>query len=110
MKNYIKYLHSDAGKPEVGGGAGRACAPFQSFGISVNPIRTKGSRLCPPYYYWPPHIFGRCGISANHYYKYNNHIVISFDLIRFQETMSELSSSTESTRKEKNRRVTYWRN
>ena len=29
------------------GGAG-------NFGISISPIRTKGSRLCPPYYYCPP--------------------------------------------------------
>ena len=43
-----------------GGGAGGACAP-PSFGISVNPIRTKGGRLCPLYYYVPPHLFGRCG-------------------------------------------------
>ena len=28
-----------------------------SFGISVNPIQTKGGSLCPPY------LFGRCGIS-----------------------------------------------
>ena len=28
-----------------------------------NPIRTKGGRLCPPYYYWPPHLFGWCGLS-----------------------------------------------
>ena len=36
------------------------------FGISVNPIRTKGGRLCPPYYYVPPppHLFGRCGVSG----------------------------------------------
>jgi hypothetical protein len=38
--------------PEVGGREG-ACAP-PSFRISVNPIWTKGGRLCPPYYYWPP--------------------------------------------------------
>ena len=35
------------------GGRGGTCPP--SFGISVNPIRTKGGRLCPPYYYWAPH-------------------------------------------------------
>ena len=46
-----------------GGGAGGARAP-PKFGISVNPIRTKGGRLCPPYYYWPPHLFGRCGASV----------------------------------------------
>ena len=39
-----------------GGGAGGACAP-PSFGISVNPIRTKGGRLGPLYYYVPPPIF-----------------------------------------------------
>ena len=33
-------------------GGGRTPPP--SFGISVAPIRTKGSRLCPPYYYVPP--------------------------------------------------------
>ena len=43
------------------GGRGARAPP--SFGISVNPIRTKGGRLCPPYYYWPPHLFGRCGVS-----------------------------------------------
>ena len=46
-----------------GGGAGGARAP-PKFGILVNPIRTKGGRLCPPYYYWPPHLFGRCGASV----------------------------------------------
>ena len=33
--------------PEVGG----------SFRMSVNPIWTKGGRLCPPYYYMPLHLF-----------------------------------------------------
>ena len=32
-------------------GAGEACAP-PSFGLSFNPIRTKGGKLCPPYYYF----------------------------------------------------------
>ena len=41
-----------AGRDAGGGGRGDMCPP--SFGISVNPIRSKGSRLCPPYYYWPP--------------------------------------------------------
>jgi hypothetical protein len=36
-----------------GGGAGGARAP-PSFGISVNPIRTKGGRLCPPITTGPP--------------------------------------------------------
>ena len=55
----MQYYTRDAG----GGGAGGACAP-PSFGISVNPIRTKGGRLCPLYYYVPPHLFGRCGVSV----------------------------------------------
>ena len=49
---YSKFKCRDAG----GGGAGGARAP-PKFGILVNPIRTKGGRLCPPYYYWPPPIF-----------------------------------------------------
>ena len=47
------------------GGRGGGRAP-PSFGISVNPIRTKGDRLCPPYYYWPPHLFGRCAVSGSY--------------------------------------------
>ena len=58
MFTYVQIVGGDAG----GGGAGGARAP-PKFGILVNPIRTKGGRLCPPYYYWPPHLFGRCGAS-----------------------------------------------
>ena len=47
------------------GGRGGMCPT--SFGISVNPIRTKGDRLCPPYYYCPPHLFGQCGVSAPYF-------------------------------------------
>ncbi len=48
--------------PEVGGAAGAYA--HQKFGISVKPIRTKGGRSCPPYYYCPPpHLLGRCGAS-----------------------------------------------
>ena len=40
-----------------------------SFGISVNPIWTKGGRLCPPYYYCPPPSFWTmrrlCHVSMN---------------------------------------------
>ena len=36
---------------------GGMCPP-PSFGISVNPIWTKGGRLCPPHYYWAPHLVG----------------------------------------------------
>ena len=47
----------------MGFGPGGTRAPPE-LGILVNPIRTKGGRLCPPYYNWPPHLFGRCGASA----------------------------------------------
>ena len=40
----------------VPGGAGGAMAP-PDFGRSVNPISTRGDRLCPPNYYWHPRIF-----------------------------------------------------
>ena len=40
----------------VPGGAGGAMAP-PDFGRSVNPISTRGKRLCPPNYYWQPRIF-----------------------------------------------------
>ena len=38
-------------------GAGGQVPPPPSFGISVNTIRTKGGRLCPQYYCWPPPSF-----------------------------------------------------
>ena len=31
--------------------------PGPDFGRSVNPISTRGDRLCPPNYYWHPRIF-----------------------------------------------------
>ena len=40
----------------VVGGAGHAMAP-PDFARSVNPISTRGDRLCPPNYYWHPRIF-----------------------------------------------------
>ena len=40
----------------VPGGAGGAMVPPE-FGRSVNPISTRGDRLCPPNYYWHPRIF-----------------------------------------------------
>ena len=44
-------------RPVVPGGAGGAMAP-PDFGRSVNPISTKGGRLCPPNNtYWHPRIF-----------------------------------------------------
>ena len=40
----------------VPGGAGSAMA-HPDFGRSVNPISTRGYRLCSPNYYWHPRIF-----------------------------------------------------
>ena len=40
----------------VSGGAGGA-RESPNFGRSVNPISTRGDRLCPPDYYWNPQIF-----------------------------------------------------
>ena len=37
-------------------GAGDAMAPLY-FGRSVDPISTRGDKLCPPNYYWHPLIF-----------------------------------------------------
>ena len=45
------------------GGAGGARAP-PSFGISVNPIRTKGADYARHITTVPPHLFGRCGVSV----------------------------------------------
>ena len=43
-------------KPVVPGCAGCAMA-HPKFGRSVNPISTRGDRLCPLNYYWHPWIF-----------------------------------------------------
>ena len=43
-------------RPVVPGCAGCAMA-HTDFGRSVNPISTKGDRLCPPNYYWHTQIF-----------------------------------------------------
>ena len=56
----ISWIFRDVG----GWGVGGHVPPAPSFGISVDPIWTKGSRLCLPYYYWPLHLFGRCGVSV----------------------------------------------
>ena len=45
-------------------GAGGAMAP-SDFGRSVNPISTRGNRLCPPNYYWQTRIFRPSDDSAN---------------------------------------------
>ena len=44
------------GRPVVPGCAGCAMA-HPIFGRSVNPIPTRGDRLCPPNYYWHTLIF-----------------------------------------------------
>ena len=43
-------------RPVVPGCAGCAMA-HPDFGRSVNPISTRGDRLCPPNYYWHTRIF-----------------------------------------------------
>ena len=43
-------------RPVVSGCAGCAMA-HPDFGRSINPIATRGDRLCPPYYYWHTRIF-----------------------------------------------------
>ena len=47
---------SDDRRPVVPGCAGCAMA-HPDFGRSVNPISTRGDRLCPPNYYWHTRIF-----------------------------------------------------
>ena len=44
------------GRPVVPGCAGCAMA-HPDFGRSVNPISTRGDKLCPPNYYWHTRIF-----------------------------------------------------
>ena len=45
-------------RPVVPGCAGCAMAlAHPDFGISVNPISTRGDKLCPPNYYWHTRIF-----------------------------------------------------
>ena len=53
---HAQFLIRDAG------GEGGARAP-PSFGISVNPIRTKGADYARHITTVPPHHFGRCGVS-----------------------------------------------
>ena len=43
-------------RPVVPGCAGCAMA-HPDFGISVNPISTRGGRVCPPNYYWHTRVF-----------------------------------------------------
>ena len=44
-------------RPVVPGCAGRVCHGTPRFGRLVNPISTRGDRLCPPNYYWHTRIF-----------------------------------------------------
>jgi hypothetical protein len=61
------YAMHNAETPEVGGGAGGARA-LPSFGISVNPIRTKGADYARHITTGPPHLFGQCGVSEMYRY------------------------------------------
>ena len=47
METIVRYNIVEVYRPVVPGGAGGAMAP-PNFGRSVNPISTKGGRLCPP--------------------------------------------------------------
>ena len=55
MELYFVWKMFLQGRRSWGGGGGARALP--KFGILVNPIRTKGGRLCPPYYYWAPPSF-----------------------------------------------------
>ena len=60
-KKKVSYMYLQGCR--IRGVQGVAIAP-PVFGRSNNPIRTRGGRFCPPYYYWPlPQIFGWCGVS-----------------------------------------------
>ena len=52
LEYFLRYVH----RPVVPGCAGCAMA-HPIFGRSVNPIPTRGDRLCPPNYYWHTLIF-----------------------------------------------------
>ena len=54
--SYEQPLFSFYYRPVVPGCAGCAMA-HPDFGRSVNPISTRGDRLCPPNYYWHTQIF-----------------------------------------------------
>jgi hypothetical protein len=56
-------------------GAEGALAP-PVFGRTVNPISTRGSRLCPPQYYEPPRIFRPCDGPAKYVCKFCLHILV----------------------------------
>ena len=51
----VCYIHYTT-RPVVPGCAGCAMA-HPDVGRLVNPISTRGDRLCPPYYYWHTRIF-----------------------------------------------------
>ena len=50
---FPKYAYNSV-RAVVSGGAGGTLAPPE-FGSSVNPIPTKGGRLCPPHYCYSHH-------------------------------------------------------
>ena len=59
MSLHVQKKTISSSRPVASGGAGGAKAP-PVFGQTVNPISTRGDRLCPPQYYEPPRIFRPC--------------------------------------------------
>ena len=57
------YAHHYIYRPVVPRCAGCAMA-HPNFGRSVNPISTRGDRLCPPNYYWHTRIFRPSDVPA----------------------------------------------
>ena len=52
--------------------------------ISVNPISTRGDRLCPPNYYWHPRIFRP---SDGHEEPFVHHFIKKFDKLFYTEVV-----------------------
>ena len=66
-------------RPVVSGCAGYAMA-HPDFGRSVNPISTRGDRLCPPNYYWHPRIFRPFDGPDYHIHIMQLYVVLTVDL------------------------------
>ena len=69
-------------RPVVPGCAGCAMA-HPDFGRSVNPISTRGDRLCPPNYYWHTRIFRPSNGPVNTRHNYSNKKKLIYILYQF---------------------------
>ena len=67
--NFFELLAKLKCRPVVPG-----CAGCADFARSVNPISTRGDRLCPPNYYWHPQIFRPSDGPDYSYYLSQTHI------------------------------------